>query len=34
VDEDRISNPERNHADEQVGYVAFKTPFAFERSAE
>ena len=34
VDEDQIGNPERNHHDEQVGYVVFEAPFAFEEVAE
>jgi hypothetical protein len=34
VDEDQIHNSERNHRPEQVGYVAFEAPFAFEQVTE
>ena len=34
VDEDQLRDPERNHPSEQVGYVVFEAPFAFEQVAE
>jgi hypothetical protein len=34
VDEDQINDSERNHTREQVGYVAFEAPFAFEQVSE
>jgi len=30
VDEDQVQDPERSHTREQIGYVVFETPFAFE----
>jgi hypothetical protein len=30
IDEDQINDNERNHTPEQVGYIVFETPFAFE----